>query len=248
MRICVASQGCKKCGSPRTCFVTKISAAFRSRAHRGTVCARSISSRGDLDRKLPIFRTRFTWPELFPWPNSVKREIFNFSTRTKMKSLFTWEKRKTKLSLPLSVVPFLLIVRFYGELRYTYISIQRPPDKQQKFPLQPRSLVKYSRSSNTSSHAHFLQEVRSRRKNPTLHFLLFPFPHDSEWSIPTEWHLHLVPLEERKERKNGGRGGKKGRNLYFTPSTCIQRNVGINGYCIIGARADAVRSRKGKRL
>lgn len=116
----VFSQGCKKCGSPRTCFVTKISAAFRSRTQRGTVCARSISSRGDLDRflsrKLPILRARFTWPELFPWPNSVqsgeawnvKFSIFQPGRRW---NLFSREERWSFLFL--FAVPFLLIVRFY---------------------------------------------------------------------------------------------------------------------------------------
>lgn len=110
----VFSQGCKKCGSPRTCFVTKISAAFRSRTQRGTVCARSISSRGDLDRflsrKLPILRARFTWPELFPWPNSVQsgegRETWNFQSFNQDEDEISFHGRKDEAFSSSSPFPF----------------------------------------------------------------------------------------------------------------------------------------------
>lgn len=167
-----------------------------------------------------------------------------------MKSLFTGGKMKLSLPLRRSLSfdrSFLRELNFppIYQLRYTYFDI---------FGQTTKISIATSISRKIFSLEQHLPRTFSSRssigekKNPptTLHFLFFPTTtHDSYRS---RWHLHLVPLEERKERKNRERGGGEGRNLYFTPSTCIQRNVGINGYCIIGARADAVRSRKGKRL
>lgn len=111
-----------------------------------------------------------------------------------MKSLFTWEKRKTKLSLPLSVVPFLLIVRFYGELRYTIAtSISRKIFSLEQH-LLPRAFS--SRSS--------IEE-----KKPYAAFPAFPFSARFRVVDPDRVTSTLSPLRREKRKEEWGEGGKK---------------------------------------
>lgn len=134
-----------------------------------------------------------------------------------MKSLFTGGKMKLSLPLRRSLSfdrSFLRELNFppIYQLRYTYFDI---------FGQTTKISIATSISRKIFSLEQHLPRTFSSRssigekKNPptTLHFLFFPTTtHDSYRS---RWHLHLVPLEERKERKNReGGGGREEPVLY----------------------------------